>query len=822
MTGAAGVAIKERAETSDFADFMSGRMMSPAGYIGTTPTALIGRAHDLGRLADVLAAPDAGLVTVTGPAGVGKSRLVMEFFRRHRSGADGAVDVFDFGQLADASECRLMLRQLKEQCQEGSRAARAVLERLGAGRHTVLLDHYEDVADELAPLLAELRRYCPQVRIVSVGTTRLGLYGERVVRLQPLPTGTMTEPELPDAARIPAVELFVQCARSVRPEFALTAENARPVWRLCRLLGGLPFAIELAASQVKLAEPELILERAERALGDLHRIGHHPYSRHSSINDIVSWVFDHLHADERMLLNRLAIFESPFTMRAAAEVVTGFDSGGYRTMERLIDKSALIPDQRHDGELTLSIPSVVRLTATKSLARLPVYPALRQAHAEYFRVVAGGGRADPGPDIRADLLAAFGYWREAGDRPAMAGPAMAAIANALGERCAGAAQADQARQCLRLAREVLRAGVEDPLLRARTLETAGAMAMRLGSTAARGHLGRARDAYRAVPDEAGVVRCLGLLGDEAYAAGDLDLARRRFEESLAALAALAAADADTTDADTGAEYAGAGDTDAEDMGADDRAPVARRRLTRRLTRRLAVVLREAGDLTRAGELARAALAAELDGDAAGGAVLARYVLATIGWLEHDSAAARALFADAAEQVGGLPDAAERPECLEMLAIILWKWRLITDWRRLTAALGLAHLLRRRLGSRRPEPLNEMIRAILAAASQELTAEEYARAWRSAEAEPSWAAALRLVPDGEPPAAAGPDVPADVADLLTKRELEVALLVAGGLTNRVIAHQLGIAEWTVVNHLRKVMRKLGCQSRVHVTRRLAMR
>jgi DNA-binding CsgD family transcriptional regulator len=115
----------------------------------------------------------------------------------------------------------------------------------------------------------------------------------------------------------------------------------------------------------------------------------------------------------------------------------------------------------------------------------------------------------------------------------------------------------------------------------------------------------------------------------------------------------------------------------------------------------------------------------------------------------------------------------------------------------------------------------MITPILATASQELTAGEYAWAWRSG-AELSWEAALRLVPGDEQTAGTGPDVPSEVADILTKRELEVALLVAEGLTNRVIARKLGIAEWTVVNHLRKVMRKLGCQSRVQVTRRLATR
>lgn len=756
----------------DFVSDISDRMLSPAGYVGTTPTALIGRAGDLARLAAVLDCPEAGLVTVTGPAGVGKSRLVMEYFRQHPPGPARAVDVLDFGQVADAAVLGRVVRQLNEQRERGSRAVRAALERIGEGRHTVVLDHCEDVTDELAPLLAEFRRCCPQVRVVTVGTTRLGLYGERVVQLPPLP--------LADAA-----DLFAHCARSVLPEFTLTPENSGPVLALCELLGGLPFAIELAGLQAKLAGPELILARLKRGFGDLHRIGHHPYSRHSSIRDLISWVIAQLDSAERMLLNQLAIFEGPFAMGGAAAVVQGFDGGGYRTMERLIDKSVLIPEQRPGGELSLSIPNVLRLDAARTLSGLPCYPALRQAHGDYFRRVAGAGTGRE-PDIRADLLAAFGYWRDAGD-----GPAMAVIATALRDRSTGAGEAWQ---CLRMATEVLRAGAGEPRLHARTLEAAGETAMRLGFAAARGYLTRARDAYRAAHDKDGVVRCLRLLGDEAYATGDLNQARRWFEESLAALGVAG------TDTGTGP------------------AEAATRQL---LSRRLAAALREAGSLTEAGALAQVALAAELGRNDATGSLLARYVVAIIGWLQHDSAKARALFADAAEQLGGLPDVPEQPECLELLAITLWKWRRIADWQQLTAVLALAGLLRERLGLRRPAPLNEMITPILAAASQGLTAAEYAGAWQTG-AELPWAAALRLIPrDDEPIAMAGPEIPADVTNILTRRELEIALLVAEGLTSRVIAHQLGIAEWTVVNHLRKVMRKLGCQSRVQVARRVAV-
>ncbi|WP_407561155.1 LuxR C-terminal-related transcriptional regulator [Streptomyces sp. 184] len=796
MSAGAVVAAKEHEDASGQDDLLVGRGASPAGYMGATPTSLIGRTRDLDRLATVLSAPEAGLVTVTGPAGVGKSRLVMEYFRRFGSGPDGTVEVFDFGRVADAAAGTLMLRRLKEQFHEGATPARSALELLGPGRHTVLFDHYEDVADELSPLLAEFRRSCPQVRIVTVGTARLGLYGERVVRLRPLPTGHSAEADLPAVARIPAVELFVQCARSVRPEFKLTAENYRHVLALCRLVGGLPFAIELAAAQVKLAEPDLILERYERGTGDLQRIDRHPYSRHSGISDMVAWVFARLRADERLLLDQLAVFEGPFTTRAAAGVLAGFDATGYRTMERLIDASVLIPDERPDGELSLSIPSCFRQAAARSLALLPAHETLRRAHGEYFRTLAAarpaaepgatgtGRRPAFGPETRADLLAAFAYWREAGD-----GRSMAVLAGALREQSTGTAQT---RQCLRLTEEALRAGVEDARLHARTLEAAGELAMRLGSGAARGFLAQARDAYRAVHDDAGVVRCLGLLGDEAYAVGDLVRARRRFEEGLAVTALPARTGG------TGDPAAGGG---------------------RYLTRRLAVVLREAGNLARADELARTALAAELGREDFGGAVTARYVLASVRLLEQDSAEARALFADAAEQLGGLADAAERPECLELLAIALYKWRRITDWRLLTATLGLANRLRRRQGLARPRPLTELTTAILATASQELTADDYMWAWRSG-AEMTWEAAMRLMPAEDARPVAGSEVPTDVADILTKRELEVALLVSEGLTNRVIARRLGIAEWTVVNHLRKVMRKLGCQSRVQVTRRLA--
>nr|WSX76767.1 LuxR C-terminal-related transcriptional regulator [Streptomyces sp. NBC_00899] len=819
MTGAAAAptSTSTSQNTSGLGDLLLNRMTTPAGYIGTTPTELIGRSRDLERLAAVTAAPDAGLVTVTGSAGVGKSRLVMEFFRHRGSGPGGGVEVFDFAQVTDTSVAGLMLRQLREQCYEGSPAVRKALERVAAGKHTLLFDHYEDVADDLAPLLAEFRRCCPQVRIVCVGTARLGLYGERVVRIGPLSTAGPEDAERTAVAAVPAVELFVQCARSVRPEFALTADNARHVLALCRQAGGLPLAIELAAAQITLAEPDLILERFENDPGDLHRLDHHPYSRHSSIGDMVAWVLARLRPEERTQLVHLAVFQGPFTMRAAVGVLDGLHGAAYRTMERLIDKSVLIPDERHDGELRFSIPHALRLAAAGLLARLPVHPALRRAHAEHFRGAADAGaargRPAPGPETRADLLAAFDHWREAGD-----GRAMAAIAHALRGQSAAPAQA---MQCLVLTEEALRAVPADDLrLQARTLEAAGDLALRLGAPAARDHLTRAHDAHRAARDEQGARRCLALLGEEAYAAGEPERARRRFEEARAAA-----------------------------PGSAPGAAAARRHLTRRL----ASVLRDAGDLPRARELALSALAEELGGGdapvpvpavggdgAAGagpggdgppggrGALLARYVLATVRWREHDSAQARALFADAAEQIGTLPESApERPECLELLAITLHAWRRVTDWRRLTATLALADHLRRQTGRPRPKPLRDLVAPILAAAAQELTAAEYARAVRSGPGLP-WQTPLRLIPS-DPPApppppapapAQEPDVPTGVATALTKRELEVALLVAEGMTNRIIARELGIAEWTVVNHLRKVMRKLGCQSRVQVTRRLS--
>jgi DNA-binding CsgD family transcriptional regulator len=729
----------------DPADRVARRTMTPAHYLGAMPTALIGRAPDLARLASVLDAPDAALVTVTGPAGVGKTRLVMEFFSRRRPAPGRPVGVCDFGRSPDASACERILRRLTQ-------------------HRVVLLDHFEDVADELVPLLAEFRRCCPQVQIVCIGTTALGLYGERVVRLRPLPTASPPATGLAAIARIPAVQLFIEYARSVQPEFALTTENTRPVLALCELLGGLPFAIELSAAQVRLASPEAILEGLEHGRHDLRRPSQHqhPYSRYAGIADMVAWTFAQLSAEERTLLTRLAVFQGPFTMRAAAEVLgEGID----RSVERLIDKSVLIPEQRPDGEPVLSVPALIRSAA----ADPSDHRALRRSHAAYFRTIAD----DASPDTRADLLAAFHYWHQHGDAQAMA-----AIVHGLRGLCTGA---EQTRQCLRLAREVLRMGTGDPQSRARTLETAGELSLRLGAEAT-GHLTEARDAYRAAHDGAGDIRCLRLLADAAYACGDLDVARRRYEEGLATLTA--------SDPD-------------------------RDRVRRRFIWGLTVTLRESGALSRAAELARTALATELSCEDIDGAVHARYLLATIRWLEQDSAESRALFADAAAQLDGRP---ERPECLELMLIALDRWSLITDRCQAAAVLALAARLRRHLGSDRPAPLARLITPILATAGELLPTEEYAAA---VGADLSWAAALRLVPHGEPIADREPeaDAPLAVVDILTKRELEVALLVAEGLTNRAIAHKLGIAEWTVVNHLRKVMRKLGCQSRVHVALRL---
>jgi len=311
-------------------------------------TALVGRDPDLQTLRRWLADPAARLVTLVGPGGVGKTRLALELAR----------------MIADEGSVRVVFVSLAA-IRDTSLVAPAIAEALGLSDVTTLdlprrvrvacrdsatllvLDNFEQVLDA-SSLVAELLTSVAPLRVLVTSRAPLRVRGEREYVVEPLvldvDSGTMSPADL---ARVPAVRLFLERVRDVRPDFRLTSTNAPTVAAICRRLDALPLALELAAPWLKVLTPEDLLRRlAHDVLPSAPGPRDLP-ERQQTMNATVAWSYQLLDADGQRLLRRLGVLPGRFPIEAAAAVLAGREPSAAGTDEALraaaglIDKSLL-------------------------------------------------------------------------------------------------------------------------------------------------------------------------------------------------------------------------------------------------------------------------------------------------------------------------------------------------------------------------------------------------------------------------------------------------------------------------------------------------
>ena len=288
---------------------------SPAGGRGPRPlpvstTSLLGRERAIDEVAGLVERSGARLVTLTGPGGVGKTRLAVAVGERllDRFGA-GTV----FVPLDAVTEPGLVLVAVGRMAGADLRRAGSPLEALaetfGDGAWLLVLDNLEQVV-QVARDLGELLARCPGVAIVATSRTVLGLRAEREYPVPPLPAGPATA-SVAEVAAWPAVALFVDRARAVRPGFALTEGNAAAVAEICRRLEGLPLAIELAAARTRLLDPAALLARLAASLDALGAGPVDLPERQRTLRATVGWSMGLLTDAERSLLEVAAVFSGP-------------------------------------------------------------------------------------------------------------------------------------------------------------------------------------------------------------------------------------------------------------------------------------------------------------------------------------------------------------------------------------------------------------------------------------------------------------------------------------------------------------------------------
>jgi non-specific serine/threonine protein kinase len=530
--------------------------LGTGGGLTVPPTPLIGRERDLARLRARFEDPGVRLVTVTGPGGVGKTRLALQVANELGPAFPAGVHLVP---LAPVGAPALVVPAIGRALGLRGTGTRAVAQRLAAalrdGRRLLVLDNFEHLLPA-APVVADLLAACPRLAVLVTSRARLHLHGEHDFVVPPLPVpdppARGRASSLADVARSEAVRLFVERARAADPDVALTAHNAPALAEVCRRLDGLPLALELAAARVRVLPPEALLARLEPRLPLLTGGPQDAPARQRTLRATLEWSHDLLEPAERALFRRLAVFAGGWTL-AAAEAVCGAAGplAAGPPVAELLDALAALADRslvsvapRAGGAPRFAMLETVGEFARDRLLESGETAALRRRHADHFVALAEAAAAGwRGPQQAAwlarldeeheNLEAALAWAADAGE--AALGLRLAA---ALGPVWQVQGFSDQDRQRVEalLAHPASQpdAGDGAAARRARALAAAGVLALRQGDVAgAEARLAAALELHRAAGDRRGEAATLGELGVLAYERGDVARAAALHEQALA-------------------------------------------------------------------------------------------------------------------------------------------------------------------------------------------------------------------------------------------------------------------------------------------------
>ena len=743
-------------------------------------SSFVGRDRELAELGPLL--KGSRLLELVGAGGAGKTRLAIEVARRHASDFGDGVCLVDLAGLTDP---RLVPQAIASALLVREQARRPLVatlsDRLRDKQLLLVLDNCEHLLAECAAVADAVLRVCAGLTILVTSRTPLGIGGEVVYRVPSLPAPPLKADPDEDLTRYDAVRLFVDRARAVKPGFRLTSANSPAVAEICRRLDGIPLAIELAAVRLGVLTAEQIDGRLDDRFRLLVGGSRTALPRHRTLQALMDWSFELLEPAEQVAWRRLAVFAGEFDL-GAAEAVTGVANiepdQVLNLVGRLAEQSILVVHEG-DGEARYRMLETVRQYGMDRLRQSGEEGSIRGEHLDWMLSLSERAESEwRGPnqatwlqriDRDLDSIRAALDWTKGDLARTDAG---LRIATALWLFWLVRGQHAEGRMWLDA---LLSAGSGASSLRGKAFNVAGLLAYTQGETStALRLLEQSLAMGKEVGDEAGVALSLLRLGIGAYYHGDLPRAVAVLEDSLS-------------------RYRAMGD------------PVG----THIALYELAEMLSYTGEHARSRQLHEEGLAIKRQLGDRWHINFSLFGLGLLDFLEghYDNAVARQR--ECLRLRHDLDDRWGMAMCLEVLA-----WIEAAQGAMPAAALllGAAETARNRLGATLVKPHLGNHDACIESVRSALGADAFSQKSKAGEAL-DVEAAYRLAL-GEP----NPATDARAArGALTSREVQIASLVASGMTNRQIAGKLFIAERTADAHVEHIKNKLGFRSRLEIAR-----